>query len=347
MKLPQLEISIPGTDRVLRPRLPFVLGGGGLGITDGYLVGHAAKEGMIGIISGTLRRHDIVSEIKKAREIAGPEGIIGVNVLGVMSDFKETMELVLPHVDIFTQGAKFLREPFKRCYEEGVAFLPVISNPKSIPLCEKLNAAAIVIESNQGGGHQGTDKDTWELARLLQMRKSRVPLIAAGGVVDGYDAAKLFLLGYSGIQLTTVFVLTKECTVAEKFKRRYWEATPDQIIRFLSPSGLPGMALYDDFLKPYIINPGKTPDTTPHIKDSECINCMIHCSRTFCLRKVLWEAYKTGNKLVFCGGNVTRLKEYVPDFNNLPTVADVCKRLVSELELYDETDYEMTSEGSI
>lgn len=335
MKLPQLEIPIPGTDKVLRPRLPFIMGGAGLGITDGVLAGHAAKAGMIAIISGTLRRHDILKEIQTAREIAGPEGIIGVNVLGVMSDFKETMEMVLPHVDVFSQGAKFIREPFKRCYEEGVAFIPVISNPKSIALCEKLQAAAIVIESNQGGGHQGTDKNTWELAQLEEIRNAKVPVIAAGGIVEGTDAAKLLNMGYSGLQLTTVFILTKECTVAERYKRRYWEATPDQMIRFLSPSGLPGMALYDDFLLPYIIGEGKEPSLEPTVSEKQCIDCMPHCSKTFCLRNVLWEAYKTGNKLIFCGGNVARLKEYIPDFNDLPSVDDVCARIVGEIESYN------------
>lgn len=335
MELPQLKIPVPGTNKILEPRLPFILGGAGLGITDGILAGHAAKAGMISIISGTLRRHDVLKEIRTAREIAGPDGIIGVNVLGVMSDFRETMELVLPHVDVFTQGAKFIREPFKRCYEEGVAFLPVISNPKSIPLCEKLNAAAIVIESNQGGGHQGTDKDTWELAGLPEVKSAKVPLIAAGGIVNGTDAAKLFNAGYSGVQLTTVFILTRECTVSEKYKRRYWGATPEQMIRFLSPSGLPGMALYDDFLKPYILGNDNKPSLESTVSERECIDCMPHCSKTFCLRKVLWEAYKTGNKLVFCGGNVSRLKEYVPDFNNLPSVEQVCSRIIDELRSYN------------
>lgn len=335
MEIPRFEIKVHGSDKILKPRLPFIMGGAGLGITDGCLAGHAARAGMIAIISGTLRRHDILREIKKARDIAGPDGIIGVNVLGVMSDFKETMELVLPHVDIFTQGAKFIRDPFKRCNEIGIAFLPIISNPKSIPLCEKLGASAIVIESNQGGGHQGTDKNTWELAASPEVKNAKVPLIAAGGVICGEDMGRLFKLGYSAIQLTTAFILTKECTVAEKFKRKYLESTPEKIIRFLSPSGLPGMALYDEFLEPYIISEDRTPDTERTVSENECIDCLAHCSKTFCLRKVLWGAYKTGNKLVFCGGNVHELKKYVSNINNLPTVKDVCDRLVNELKSYN------------
>lgn len=330
LKLPSLEIKVHGTNKVLRPKFPFVLGGAGLGITDGKLVGAAAKAGMIGIISGTLRTHDVLDEIKIAREIAGPEGIIGVNILGVMSDFRETMELVLPHIDIFTQGAKFLREPFKLCAEQGIAFLPIISNPKSIPLCERLGASAIVVESNQGGGHQGTTKTTWELAEHPEVKSAKVPIIAAGGVIEGADAAKLLMLGFSGIQMSTAFILTKECTVSEKFKRRYFDAKKEDIIRFLSPTGLPGMALRDPFLDRYLIEGDNVPDPTVNVSDKQCNDCLIHCNRTFCLRSVLWGAYHKGEKLIFCGGNVYRLKDYVKDFNNLPTVEDVLHRIERE-----------------
>lgn len=330
MELPALEIKIHGTNKILKPRVPFVLGGAGLGITDGIIAGYAAKAGMIAIISGTLRKHDILREIQKARDIAGPEGIIGVNILGVMSDFRETMELVLPHIDIFTQGAKFLREPFKQCVERGIAFLPIISNPKSIPLCERLGASAVVIESNQGGGHQGTNKSTWELADLPELKNARIPIIAAGGVVDGKDVAKLLLLGYSGVQMTTAFILTKECTVAEKYKRRYYDAKKEDIIRFMSPTGLPGMALRDPFLEPYLIENDNIPDTTVTVKEKNCDDCLIHCNKTFCLRSVLWGAYYKGEKLIFCGGNVHKLKEYIPDFNNLPTVDETCHRFERE-----------------
>jgi NAD(P)H-dependent flavin oxidoreductase YrpB (nitropropane dioxygenase family) len=334
LKLPPLEIKIQKTGKVLRPRVPFILGGAGLGITDGVLAGYAAKAGMIGILSGTLRTHDIVNEIKKARDIAGPEGILGVNMLGVMSDFKEAMELVMPHIDVFTQGAKFLREPFKLCAEHGVAFLPIISNPKSIPLCEKLGAAAIVIESGQGGGHQGTTMSTWEMAKMPEVKEAKVPTIAAGGIMDGEEAAKLITLGYSGVQMTTVFILTKECTVAEKFKRRYFKAKKEDIIRFMSPAGLPGMALRDPFLEPYYIEGGNQPDKTVNVAEKQCNNCLIHCNKTFCLRSVLWGAYYKGEKLIFCGGNVHRLKEKVPDFNNLPTVEEVVRRIENEAVEY-------------
>ena len=69
-------------------RFPIIQGGMAIRISTGLLAGTVAKEGGIGVIGASGMRFDeLADEIRKAREISGEAGIIGINIMYAAREF--------------------------------------------------------------------------------------------------------------------------------------------------------------------------------------------------------------------------------------------------------------------
>lgn len=99
----------------------------------------------------------------------------------------------------------------------GVAMLASATNPAEAAECERAGVDAIVAQGVEAGGHRGVFEPdrgdagigTFALVRMLA-RQCRVPVIAAGGIMDGQGIAAAMTLGAAGAQLGTAFVLCPE-----------------------------------------------------------------------------------------------------------------------------------------
>ena len=147
-----------------------------------------------------------------------------------------------------------------------------------------------------------------------------IPFISAGGIWDGKDIKKFLDLGASGVQMATRFVATNECDASIEFKEAYVKAKGEDIKIIKSPVGMPGRAIYNDFIK-------LTEETK--CKIDKCYGCIKTCNvanTPYCITKALVNAVKGNIKeaLIFCGSNVDKVKEIV-------SVHDLMKELVCEL----------------
>ena len=76
----------------------------------------------------------------------------------------------------------------------------------------------LVIEGTEGGGFKSPEEVG--LFVLIQAIKNEInlPIVAAGGIVDGVGMAAAFAAGAEGIQMGTRFVSSKESPVHDNFK---------------------------------------------------------------------------------------------------------------------------------
>ena len=85
----------------------------------------------------------------------------------------------------------------------------------------------LVVEGTEGGGF----KSPVEVGLLVLIQSIRqnsdIPLIAAGGIVDGSGMAAVFAAGADGIQMGTRFVSSKESPVHINFKNKILESNID------------------------------------------------------------------------------------------------------------------------
>ena len=87
---------------------------------------------------------------------------------------------------------------------------------------ESLKTDALVVEGMEAGGHDGKIP----LMALLEnvLPEIEIPVVAAGGIVDGRAIAAALLMGASGVQMGTRFLLAKECRLHPNAKQAIIDA---------------------------------------------------------------------------------------------------------------------------
>ena len=96
---------------------------------------------------------------------------------------------------------------------------------------------AVIAQGSEAGGHRGTfsppsrQADIGTLALVPQIADAvRVPVIAAGGIMDGRGIAAALVLGASGVQMGTAFVACPESAVNPAYVQRLLAAAPGDAV---------------------------------------------------------------------------------------------------------------------
>ena len=302
MKLPELKIG-----PFVAP-IPLIQGGMSIRVSTSALAVPVAECGGIGTIGGSaLPVSELQEDIRKAK--AATDGIIAVNIMYAMKNF---YNLVIGSIeagaDIIITGAGFSRDVFKIGKEHNVPIVSIVSSPAFARLAEKLGAAAIVVEAAEAGGHLGTDKSLREIFPPIRDVVSKVPLIAAGGVINGFEMAEMMdQYGADGVQIASRFVLSDECSVSREFKEEYLRAKREDIVLVQSPVGMTGRAIRTQFVKQL--------EAGEDVASEKCkYKCLKKCSHKYCISDRLM-ASCTGdidNGLVFCGANTYKMDKILP-----------------------------------
>ena len=321
--------------------IPVIQGGMGVGVSLSGLAAAVANEGGAGIISsaglGLLYKNlsddfleasilGLKEEIRKVREKT--RGIVGVNVLVAMTNFADMVKTAISEkIDLLIAGAGLpLNLPSFLKKDSVTKLIPIVSSARATRLiCEKWKADydylpdAVIVEGPKAGGHLGfkeeqigdkeyaLEKLVPEIANELKIIEEKynkpIPLIAAGGIYTGEDIRNIMELGASGVQMATRFVTTKECDASPAFKQTYIDATETDIEIIKSPVGLPGRAIFNNFLKK-VKEGRKHPVKCP-------FNCIRTCDYTkspYCIIIALINALKGNleNGFAFAGSNAYR-----------------------------------------
>lgn len=198
-----------------------IIQGGMAWIADASLAAAVSEAGGLGIITGTAPVEWIRNEIKKLRELTDKP--FGVNVMLMMPHADEVAKLICEEkVPVVTTGAGSPGKYMNMWKESGVKVIPVVASVALAKRMEKLGADAVVAEGTESGGHVGS---LTTMALVPQVKDAvNIPVIAAGGIGDGRGMAASFMLGATGIQMGTRFLLAKECNVHENYKNKVIKA---------------------------------------------------------------------------------------------------------------------------
>jgi nitronate monooxygenase len=121
---------------------------------------------------------------------------------------------------------------------------------------EALGFDFVTAQGGEAGGHRGTYlRDPYEaltgtlaLTRLL-VRAVRIPVVAAGGIMDGAGIAAALALGAQAAQLGTAFIPCPESGAPEVHKRAILEAKEDATRVTEKFSGKPARGIANRFLR--------------------------------------------------------------------------------------------------
>ncbi|HNQ03305.1 MAG TPA: nitronate monooxygenase [Thiobacillaceae bacterium] len=132
----------------------------------------------------------------------------------------------------------------------------IVSSLRALQLFLRKNSRSgrlpdyVVVEGPLAGGHLGFGLDDWmkhdlasivaEIQAWMKTEDLAIPLIAAGGVFTGTDAANFLELGVGAVQVATRFTVTRECGLPDPVKQEYFKAEEADIeVNDISPTGYP------------------------------------------------------------------------------------------------------------
>jgi NAD(P)H-dependent flavin oxidoreductase YrpB (nitropropane dioxygenase family) len=287
-------------------------------VSTSSLASAVAEVGGIGVIGATgMDIEEMRLEIREAKKLT--KGIVGVNIMFAVREFAAMVKAAMEEkVDAIFTGAGFSRDVFKWGKDYGVPIVSIVSSARLAALAEKFGAAAVVVEGAEAGGHLGTDRPLFDI--LPSIREAvRIPILAAGGIVNGEGIARALKLGADGVQMATRFVLSKECSVADAFKKMYLKATPEDVTVIPSPVGMPGRALKNSFVSRLLTGQAPSPES--------CDACLKQCSGQYCILNALENSRigRVEEGVVFVGQNVYRIKEIL-------SVKDIINNLLYDLK---------------
>jgi nitronate monooxygenase len=300
MKLPSLNIA------QFTASFPLIQGGMSIRVSTSALAVPVANCGGIGVIGGSgLPPEELKQDILKAK--SQTTGIVAVNIMYAMKNFYNlVMSSIEAGVDMIITGAGFSRDIFKIGKAHKTAVVMIVSSPSLAKLAEKMGAAAVIVEAKEAGGHLGTDRPLREIFPPIRDVVKNIPLIAAGGITNGYEMAEMMdQYGADGVQIASRFVLSKECDVSESFKQAYLNAQKEDIVMTTSPVGMPGRAIKTPFLQALM-------DGNEDVRAKKCeYVCLKRCDRRYCISERLMLS-RDGNieeGLVFSGENTYKMKD--------------------------------------
>ena len=353
MKIPKLQFGSISAD------IPIVQGGMGVRVSLASLASAVAEEGGIGTISSIglgdieaskneyerISREALEREIRKAKSMTN--GHIAVNFMGVLSNVDDLITTAAREgIKIIVYGAGLPVKLPGLVEDSSVNLLPIVSSARVAELILRVwdkryqrTTDAIILEGPLAGGHLGfseeqlyqPEKYSLEnlLPEVLETVKAyedkygkKIPVIAAGGIFNGKDIARMLSLGAAGVQMATRFVCTEECGVSQEFKQSYLDAKEEDIVIIKSPVGMPGRAIKNKFLQDLDIK-GRLKIKCPY----RCLSVCKVSEAKFCIALALVNSYfgDVDNGLIFCGQNAYRIDKIV-------TVKELISDLLAELE---------------
>jgi enoyl-[acyl-carrier protein] reductase II len=182
------------------------------------LASAVSNSGGLGIIgSGSMYPEVLRQNILKCKNATNQPFAVNVPLLypNIEEHIKSIIELKVPIV--FTSAGN-PNTWTKQLKQNNIKVVHVVSSVKFALKAESSGVDAIVAEGFEAGGHNGREETTTMCLVPDVAKAINIPLIAAGGIIDGKSMLAAMILGADGVQMGTRFVASKESSAHDNFK---------------------------------------------------------------------------------------------------------------------------------
>lgn len=208
-------------------------------IARSQLAAAVSNAGGLGVIETSSGELDAIrEEIAKMRELTDKP--FGVNIAQAFVRDPDIVRFVIDQgVRFVTTSAGNPVQYTGLLKEAGLTVFHVVPSLKAALKAVEAGVDGLVVEGAEGGGFKNP-KDVSTLVLLPLIRsKVDVPIIAAGGFLDGASMAAAFCLGAEGVQMGTRMVSAAESPVHDNWKQAIVNAEETDTVflnRFHSPA---------------------------------------------------------------------------------------------------------------
>ena len=133
----------------------------------------------------------------------------------------------------------------EECHRAGTRVMSIVGNVRQARRLERTGVDVIVAQGMEAGGHVGTVTTLVLVPSVVDAVK--VPVLAAGGIVDGRGVAAALMLGAQGAWIGTRFIATVEATAHPNHKQKMLEVDEEGTVVSRSYTGKPSRVLRNEF----------------------------------------------------------------------------------------------------
>lgn len=217
--------------------VPIVLAGMG-GVAMAPLAAAVSNAGGLGVLgAANLSPPELRTEIRRTRELTARP--FAVDLLAPLPEMLEPHLPVLfdEGVPIFVAGLAVPERHIAEMKRRGMLVIVMCGKVRHAIRAERAGADVVVAQGTEAGGHTG---EIGTLALVPQVVDAvGIPVLAAGGVVDGRGLVAALALGAQGVVMGTRFIATPEATAAVEYREALVRAEQDDTVRTRCYTGKP------------------------------------------------------------------------------------------------------------
>ena len=210
---------------------PVVLAGMG-GVARSELVAAVTQAGGFGFLgmvreSPSLIRREVDAVRRRTSKPFGINLIPAATDVGLLDQQILTcIGLGVPVVALFWDLS---RDIVRRLRDAGILVVCQVGSAKEGELAQRAGAQILIAQGVEAGGHV---RGTTPLRLLLPeiVSSSDVPVLAAGGIVDGRDLATALRSGAQGVVIGTAFLASPESFAHDYHKQRILQAKAEETV---------------------------------------------------------------------------------------------------------------------
>ena len=182
------------------------------------LASAVCRAGGLGIIETSSGETDACkAEIEKMRDLT--DAPFGVNLpILFLKDDAMLRFICTSGVSFVTTSAGSPKAFIGPLKDAGITVYHAVPTVEAAMKCVEAGIDGLVVEGSEGGGFKNPEEVSTLVLLQAIRRAVDVPLVAAGGICDGYGMAAAFALGAEAVQMGTRFVSAAESPVHANYK---------------------------------------------------------------------------------------------------------------------------------
>ena len=193
---------------------PVMLAGMG-GVSYHRLAAAVSEAGGIGTLGAASMSEEVMdAEMATMAELTDKPW--GVDLLTAMpGDMAAQVQRIIDSgAKIFVGALGVPREVIAMCHDAGVLVVNMCGRVHHAVLAVEAGCDLVVAQGTEAGGHTGRVATMPLVPQIVDAVGGKVPVVAAGGIVDGRGMAAALALGADGVWLGTRFIATPEARVS-------------------------------------------------------------------------------------------------------------------------------------
>ncbi len=208
-------------------------------------VSAAGGYGVLGMAGSATPQ--IAVEMRKVQQLTDKP--FGVDLLAALpQQMEEAIDIIIGEgASCFVAGLGVPESVIDKCHRAGVKVMSMCGKVEHAVRAEQAGCDAVVAQGTEGGGHTGRIAGMALIPQIVDAVK--IPVLAAGSIVDGRGLAAALAFGAHGVWMGTRFIASHEANAAKAYKQRVVTAGSDDTVIARCYSGKPMRVLNNDYVR--------------------------------------------------------------------------------------------------